>query len=139
MRVRLTPKLPTGVPPRCVACFKSLCLFGGPAAVVAAAASTCEPLVFALALCLALVVFFTSWRSLLPRKVFEDPSTVQINRLPTHSRLSNYPTFEEAAARGERSPNIVSLRYDLCVAMHHRVNAAACGVGNRYNMYVQRC
>ena len=73
-------------------------------------ASACGALVFALALVLALAVFFTSWRSLLPRKAWEDPSVVQINRLPTHSRLRNYPSFEEAAALGRHSPNVVDLR-----------------------------
>lgn len=99
--------------PVLIASNHSVCLFRT-AAIVAAAASTLEPWVFGTALCLALLVFLTSWRSLLPRKVFEDPATVQINRLPTHSRLQNYPTFEDAVARGQRSPNILSLRYDMC-------------------------
>eukprot|EP00903_Cladosiphon_okamuranus_P009523 g9072.t2 len=79
------------------------------AAVVAAAASACGTWVFALALVLSLAVLLTSWRSLLPRKAWEDPSVVQINRLPTHSRLRNYPSFEQAAARENRSPNVVDL------------------------------
>lgn len=70
-------------------------------------------MVFVLALVLALAVLLTTWRSLLPRKPWEDPSSAQTNRLPTHSRLCNYPTFEEAAAAasGRGSRNIVSLRY----------------------------
>lgn len=100
------------------------------AAVVAAAAVTLEPWVFVVALCFALVVFFTSWRSLLPRKVFEDPSTVQINRLPTHSRLQNYTTFEDAVAREQRSSNIVSLRYEFNVQLVINVYTSCC-VGDR--------
>ncbi|CAN0537517.1 unnamed protein product, partial [Ectocarpus sp. 12 AP-2014] len=81
------------------------------AACALAAASFCGLLVFVLALVLALAVLLTSWRSLLPRKAWEDPSSPQTNRLPTHSRLCNYPTFEEAAAAssGSGSPNVVSL------------------------------
>lgn len=63
------------------------------------------------ALALALAVFFTSWRSLRPRKAWEDPSTVHINRLPTHSRLRNYSSFDQAANRDQESPNVVSLRW----------------------------
>lgn len=83
------------------------------AACALAAASFCGLLVFVLALVLALAVLLTSWRSLLPRKAWEDPSSPQTNRLPTHSRLCNFPTFEEAAAAssGSGSPNVVSLRY----------------------------
>lgn len=78
---------------------------------MAAAASAFATWVFALGLILALAVILTSWRALLPRKAWEDPSVVQINRLPTHSRLRNYPTFEEAATRVRLSPNVVDLRY----------------------------
>ena len=58
----------------------------------------------------AAVAIVASWRSVLPRKAWEDPSIVHVNRLATHSRLSNYSSFDAAAARGQ-SPNVVSLRY----------------------------
>lgn len=57
----------------------------------------------------SVIAFATSWRALLPRKAWEDPATVGVNRLPTHSHLVNYPTFNSAEARGQ-SPNVVSLR-----------------------------
>ena len=60
----------------------------------------------------ALVALVASWRSLLARKPWEDPSIVHVNRLVTHSRLGNYTTFDAAAARGQ-SPNVVSLRYGI--------------------------
>ena len=60
----------------------------------------------------ALVALVASWRSLLARKPWEDPSIVHVNRLAAHSRLSNYTTFDAAAARGQ-SPNVVSLRYGI--------------------------
>lgn len=75
-----------------------------------AAASTCGLEVLVVALLAAFVVFITTWRAILPRKVWEDPSIVGVNRLATHSRLGNYPTFRDAMARGQ-SPNVVSLRY----------------------------
>lgn len=57
----------------------------------------------------ALATVATTWRSLLPRKEWEDPSITGINRLAAHSRLGNYSSFEGAVARGQ-SRNVVSLR-----------------------------
>lgn len=96
-----------------LACFEIATFVLVRTVVVAAAASAWGTWVFALALVSALAVLLTSWRSLLPRKAWEDPSVVQINRLPTHSRLRNYPSFEEAAARGSHLPNVVDLRCAL--------------------------
>lgn len=79
-------------------------------AVALAAAWTGGYVVLVLVGVPALVALVTSWRSLLARKPWEDPSIVHVNRLATHSRLSNYSSFDAAAARGE-SPNVVSLRY----------------------------
>lgn len=64
---------------------------------------------FVLAALGSLAVAVTTWRVVLPRAAWEDPSVVGVNRLPTHSRLCNYPTFEAAEAR-EKSSNLVSLR-----------------------------
>lgn len=75
-----------------------------------AAASTCALEILVVVVVAACVVFITTWRAILPRKVWEDPSIVGVNRLATHSRLGNYPTFQDAVARGQ-SPNVVSLRY----------------------------
>lgn len=75
-----------------------------------AAASTCGLEVLVVVVVAACVVFVTTWRAILPRKVWEDPSIVGVNRLATHSRLGNYPTFQDAMARGQ-SPNVVTLRY----------------------------
>lgn len=72
--------------------------------------STYAVAISALLVAAALATIITSWRSLLPRKAWEDPSIVGVNRLATHSRLGNYRSFDDAAARG-RSPNVVSLRW----------------------------
>eukprot|EP00904_Undaria_pinnatifida_P009940 jgi/Undpi1/6076/HiC_scaffold_20.g08561.m1 len=78
------------------------------AIVLVAAASTCGYVVLVLVGVPAVVAIVASWRSVLPRKAWEDPSIVHVNRLATHSRLSNYSSFDAAAARGQ-SPNVVSL------------------------------
>ncbi|CAM9483796.1 unnamed protein product, partial [Hapterophycus canaliculatus] len=81
----------------------------GAAAAFAAAYSGGWSWLFVFALALAVAVVFTSWRSLLPRRAWEDPSTVHVNRLPTHSRLRNYSSFDQAADCTQESPNVVSL------------------------------
>lgn len=96
--------------PLCHLHHRCLLLFRVFSPVVAVAAGwTCGYVVFVPVVVAALVAFFTSWRSLLPREAWEEPTIVGVNRLATHSRLGNYPTFEEAASRGQ-SPNVVSLR-----------------------------
>lgn len=75
-----------------------------------AAASACGLEVLVAIAVAACVAFVTTWRAMLPRKVWEDPSIVGVNRLATHSRLGNYLTFQDAAARGQSS-NVISLRY----------------------------
>lgn len=71
--------------------------------------ASCGYVVFGVTVFVSLVVFVTTWRAVVPRQAWEDPTTVGVNRLPTHSRLCNYPTPEAAEARGQ-SPNVISLR-----------------------------
>lgn len=99
------------------------------AAVLAVAAASIygSYVVLIPAVIIALVAFATSWKSLLPRQVWEDPSVVGVNRLATHSRLGYYTTFKEAAACGQ-SPNVVSLRSVLCDVL---VRAYETGSGRR--------
>lgn len=87
--------------------------------------TTCGYVISVLVTVGALVVLATSWRAVLPRRAWEDPLMVGLNRLPTHSRIHNYPTFEAAAARGQ-SPNVVSLRCVVFGLFMHECTSCRC-------------